>query len=181
MAEELTLPRLAWNSDRSSHNKSPRKRVRLSSPVISSDPIFSSEDDPSVDNYSRERQKRRYRGPWYRQQIASDPPDQGSGEGQPKASRKVKRTLERQFDSGVWLGSDFTDNDEIVEGLVPTDGFLDPRLQGREFTLPVSSRSIALSPEVLAQRHIEYCLETGNETIDLSYVASHPHSEYRQS
>ncbi|RFU28154.1 hypothetical protein B7463_g8187, partial [Scytalidium lignicola] len=170
MPEEPTLPRLTWNPNRSTYGSSPRKRVRLSSPVVSSDPIFSSEDDPSVDNYNHNRQKRRYRGPWYRQQVASDPPNQELDQDQPNTDRKVKRTLERQYDSGVWLGSDFTDNDEVVDGLGPVNGFLNSRFHTRQVGLPRLNREISPSPEELAQRQIEMCLDTGNETIDLSYV-----------
>lgn len=166
MADELPLPRLAWNpAAESLSNAAARKRVRLSSPAVSSDPaIFSSDDDPSADNYTQERRKRKYRGPWYRQQPESEAGMQGMDDGeQPK---KVKRLFERQFDSGVFMGSDGTDAEE--------------QLEDREFasiaSLPVrQSRGklaelVPPTPEQLARAHIESCCESGTETIDLSSV-----------
>ena len=165
MADELSLPKLAWNpTSESFSNHRPRKRVRLSSPPVSSDPVlFSSDDDPSAENYTQGRRKQKYRGPWYRLQPASD---QDSQESQGHENRKKsKRTFERQFDSGVWLGSDGTDVDEATEGLQSIN---------ETWNLPVRPSRVAQtrdkppSPEVLARGQIELCLEDGNETIDLS-------------
>jgi hypothetical protein len=160
MADELSLPQLAWNpATESFSNDRPRKRARLSSPPVSSDPaLFSSDDDPSAENYTHGRRKQKYRGPWYRQQPASDQ------EGH-ETRKKSKRTFERQFDSGVWLGSDGTDVDEATEGLQSIN---------KTWNLPVrpsrttQTRDEPPSPEVLARGQIELCLEDGNESIDLS-------------
>ncbi|KAH8802773.1 hypothetical protein F5884DRAFT_483149 [Xylogone sp. PMI_703] len=171
MSEEPTLPRLTWRPNRPARSASPRKRVRLSSPIVSSDPVFSSEDDPSVDNYSQERRKRKYRGPWYRPQVTSDPPDQEFDQDHPIAEKKGKRTLERQFDSGVWLGSDLTDNEEAVDGLGPVTGFLNSRFHTGNVGHPRVSRHQSPTPEEAAQKQIESCLETGTETIDLSSLS----------
>ena len=163
MADELSLPKLAWNpASEPFSNDRPRKRVRLSSPPVSSDPaLFSSDDDPSAENYTQGRRKQKYRGPWYRQQPASDQ------EGH-ETHKKPKRTFERQFDSGVWLGSDGTDVDEATEGLQSIN---------ETWNLPVrpsratQTKDEPPSPEVLARGQIELCLEDGNESIDLSYVS----------
>lgn len=48
--------------------------------------------------------------PWYRQIPASDPSTQDSQENE--SMKKGKRKFERQFDSGVSLGSDGTEADE---------------------------------------------------------------------
>jgi hypothetical protein len=167
MAEDICLPRLAWDpATESILNKKPRKRARLSPPVSSDPPIFSSDDDPSVDNYTQARRKRTYRGPWYRQQPASD---SGSSiqDSQERDVRKTKRTFERQFDSGVWLGSDDTDADATIEALdavcVGTTN-----LPVRQARAVQTTQNLIDTPEGLAQRQIELCLETGNETIDLS-------------
>jgi hypothetical protein len=164
MAEDLPLPRLAWDHSSESFSKNPqRKRVRLSSPPISSDPaIFSSDDDPSVDNYhTQERRKKRFRGPWYRQRPASDEGSQDSHEHE----KKSKRKFERQFDSGVFMGSDGTDMDESTE-----------EFESRPSSLPLRQSRVtqteraAPTPEELARGQIQRCLEDGDESIDLSYV-----------
>jgi hypothetical protein len=164
MADEPSLPRLAWDPATGSFsNDRPRKRVRLSSPLISSDPaLFSSDDDPSSENYIQGRCKQKYRGPWYSQRPASD--QYSKPHENPK---KSKRTFERQFDSGVWLGSDGTDLDETTEGLQTiNETWKLPVRQSRA----TKTKDDPPSPEVLAQGQIELCLEEGNESIDLSYV-----------
>ena len=165
MADEPSLPRLAWDPDtKSFSNHRPRKRVRLSSPQMSSDPaIFSSDDDPSAENYTQGRRKQKYRGPWYRQQPALDHELHESQAGETR--KKSKRTFERQFDSGVFFESDGTDVDEGIDGLQSIN---------QTWNLPVRpSRTTQMrdeppSPEALAREQIELCLENGNETIDLS-------------
>jgi hypothetical protein len=109
----------------------------------SSDPaVFSSDDDPALDNYalpdptgtgdgSRVRKKKRYVGAWFAQHPASTDstfdedvslPEQRAREPhdrepqtmtlpllsspvRPRPS-KNRRTFERQFDSGVWMGKE---------------------------------------------------------------------------
>jgi hypothetical protein len=162
--DELTLPSLPSGSIPHPFPSlaRPSKRVRLheSSPPVSSDPpLFSSDDDPSAENYSfpRARQKRKYRGPWFKQ----EPADLIS---QPGAR---KRTLQRQFDSAVWLGSDGTDIDE-------DDGKAAPLVLQQPPTgplWPIHSKPATqeiLTPEMLARQYIDDCLERGVETIDLS-------------
>lgn len=165
MEDELTLPRLAWNPATGSFFKDrPRKRVRLSSPPVSSDPVvFSSDDDPSSENYTQGRRKQKYRGPWYSQEPASE---QDSQESQGRESpKKSKRIFERQFDSGVWLGSDCTDADEAIEGLLSINETWNLPVRQSRFIQPKNETP---SPEELARGQIELCLEEGNESIDLS-------------
>ena len=166
MADEPSLPRLAWNpATESFSTDSSRKRVRLSPPISSDPPIFSSDDDPSSENYTHGRRKQTYKGPWYSQQRASDQDSQETREN----SKKSKRVFERQFDSGVWLGSDGTDVDEAMEGF--------QSINNESLNLPVRQSSAPqtkdepTSPEALVRDQIELCLEEGNETIDLSYIA----------
>lgn len=169
MAEEPSLPRLIWNPDTESiSNNRPHKRARLSSPpVFSSDPaVFSSDDDPSADNYTQGRRKQKYRGPWFRQQLASDSQESQEHE----SPKKGKRTFERQFDSGVWLGSDGTDVDEATEVLESINGTWN--LSARQSRATQTLKGSPPSPEELACGQIQLCLEEGNECIDLSY-ASH--------
>ncbi|RYP87832.1 hypothetical protein DL769_000424 [Monosporascus sp. CRB-8-3] len=136
MSEEPTLPRLptvTWNSETQSFNNT-RKRARdpADAPppplfATSSDPaVFSSDDDPHVENYIHGRhRKKRYVGSWYQQHPASSS-DSTFGEEQRPLPKKAQRTFQRQFDSGVWMGSDgFTeDEDTIIEPELSTE----PRL-----------------------------------------------------
>lgn len=167
MSDEPTLPRLpgvSWDERSQSFSNNPRKRVRTRSRGAlpprhdSSDPaVFSSDDDPGLDNYVDGRRKKRYVGSWYQQQPASS--DSATGESfQPPP--KTKRTLARQMDSGVFLGSDGTESEDIMETLeVPTRPKL-PQLEQR----PLRRVSDA---ELAAQRKIRECIEQGNETLDL--------------
>jgi len=165
MAEELHLPRRAWDPKTESFSDNPpRKRVRLSSPPISSDPaFFSSDDDPSVDNYhTQERHKKKFRGPWYRQRPALD---EGSLDSHEYGQKKSKRKFERQFDSGVFMGSDGTDMDDATEEFEPEPASL-PLRQPRV----IQTQKAAPTLEELAQGQIQRCLEDGDESIDLSCV-----------
>lgn len=163
-----------------------RKRVRDSSPApaFSSDPaLFSSDDDPSADNYTTKRQKKKYRGPWFSQQPASDPCSESHDTQLPKGK---KRTLKRQFDSGVWMGSDSTEGDDDTnQGPPPIAGSFkhtNPWLNRNTASIPESTLHSHVvrglvglkcrSPEDLAADYIHKCLEDGTEAINLSYVQS---------
>lgn len=179
MADEPSLPSLSRGLTPNFYNNTgrPGKRARLSSAPASSDPpLFSSDDDPSAENYSdpKRRQKMKYKGPWYKQ----EPDNSSSNQGE----RKGKRTLERQFDSGVWLGSDSTDDDADYDFLkgAPVPSFLSKGLPMAMRPSPLRSRVIIPSTEYpsqedLARQQIQQCLEEGNEDVDLSCVI--PHSE----
>lgn len=171
MADEPTLPNLplAVNYEPFPDSPRPQKRVRLhsTSPPISSDPpFFSSDDDPSAENYTgaNGRLKRKFRGPWYSQK----PEDSNE--------RKARGTLQRQFDSAVWLGSDSTEEDDDAEfstHIPPLDA-----LNQQKRVLPliggINGRAADTprvpTPEELADKEICACLEAGKEDIDLSYV-----------
>ena len=114
MAEEPTLPKLpavSWDFETETFNntrKRARNRGEPSAPpnfTNSSDPaVFSSDDDPQLENYTQGRhRKKRYIGSWFQQNLASS--DSTFGESVQPAP-KANRTLERQFDSGVWMGSE---------------------------------------------------------------------------
>lgn len=166
MAEDLSLPRLTWDPVTDSIlNNRPRKRARFSPPASSDPPIFSSDDDPSADNYTHERRKKIFRGPWYQHQI--DPESESSSHAEDREGKKPKRTFARQYDSGVWLGSDGTDIDEAIEGLESVSCAARDLPLRQSGELPMA-RHLTPSPEELAQAQIDLCLETGNETIDLS-------------
>ncbi len=171
MAEEPTLPRLpavTWNFESQSFNNT-RKRARdgantLPSPQFStsSDPaVFSSDDDPHVDNYVHGRhRKKRYIGSWYQQHPASS--DSAFHEEARPLPKKAQRTFQRQFDSGVWMGSDgFTDDDTIIEP--------EPSAQPGLPQLCHARVKVALSQaEEFARLKIREAIDSGNEVIDLS-------------
>lgn len=164
MADDFSLPRLKWDPTTESFSQNAvRKRARLSSPPASSDPaLFSSDDDPSADNYTQERRKKKYRGPWFQQRPASEAGSQDTQDNVPE--KKTKRTFERQFDSGVFMGSDGTDFDDVLEELetknAPTLPLPLRHSRGTAKLLP--------TPEELVKGQIQRCLEEGNESVDLS-------------
>jgi hypothetical protein len=166
MADDFPLPRLRWDPTPESLSKNPaRKRVRLSSPPVSSDPaLFSSDDDPSADNYTQERRKKKYRGPWFQQRPASEAGSQDMLDNAPE--KKSKRIFERQFDSGVFMGSDATDIDDVLEELesktAPTLPLPLRHSRGTQSAKPLPT------PEELVKGQIQRCLEEGNESVDLS-------------
>ena len=167
MSDEPSLPRLSgvlWDERSQSFSNNPRKRVRPQRPknaagssFTSSDPaVFSSDDDPGLDNYVEGRRKKRYVGSWFQQQPASS--DSTLGESQPLP--KGKRTLARQFDSGVFLGSDGTDSDSIAESLEISLRPRLPQLVGR--LVPRFSKA-----EHAARERIQACLDKGDEAVML--------------
>ncbi|KAF7877189.1 hypothetical protein EAF04_000874 [Stromatinia cepivora] len=170
MADELSLPRLIRDNTSSTFAKTSlsRKRVRDSPHPDSSDPpIFSSDDDPSVEKYTQKRRKQRFRGPWFDQQLASD----SALEDEP-LDRKVpirnKRTFSKKVDSGVFMGSDGTD----VEDVEMDKGKKVSPANHVPVPSPLKSRIIISTPrDIHAQRKIEKCLEDGEEYIDLSLMA----------
>lgn len=171
MAEEPSLPALpavSWNEESQTFAKGSRKRLRPVHPNTgttapglynSSDPaVFSSDDDPGLDNYVGGRRKRKYVGSWYQQFPTSS--DSTFSEGPQQVLPRPKRTLRRQLDSGVFLGSDGTTDNESVPDMMelPIHSKF-PRLERPP--VPMFSES-----EHLAQDKIRECLEQGNESID---------------
>ncbi|OAA54922.1 Leucine Rich Repeat domain protein [Cordyceps fumosorosea ARSEF 2679] len=170
MAEEPSLPALpavSWNGQSETFTKGSRKRLRPVHPNTgttapglynSSDPaVFSSDDDPGLDNYVGGRRKRKYVGSWYQQFPTSS--DSTFSEVQQVLPRP-KRALRRQLDSGVFLGSDGATDNESVPGVIdlPIHSKF-PRIERP----PVPTFS---EPELVAQEKIRECLEQGNESID---------------
>ncbi|EHK45880.1 hypothetical protein TRIATDRAFT_88730 [Trichoderma atroviride IMI 206040] len=162
MSDEPSLPQLpavSWDEQYQSFSFNPRKRGRnnyqtgYSSPLLfnSSDPaVFSSDDDPGLDNYVEGRPKKRYVGTWFQQHPATD----GNA---PNTLQQTRRTLTRDYDSGVFLGSDVTTDADCGSDLdclkIPSR----PRLQ-----------PIRLSyAEMAARRKIEECIDRGVESVDL--------------
>lgn len=165
MAEEPSLPDLPpYGPSKKTvfGRSSPRKNARFhhsSSVHFSSDPpLFSSDDDPGLDNYAdpQRRHKRKYRvGPYLQAhplKISENNEDHGP-----------KRKLERIVDSGVFLASDGTEDDTDIEFL--------KRIKpvARHITLAarfLPTKEPSVNDKV--RRDIEDCLENGKEDIDLS-------------
>ncbi|KAK9423725.1 hypothetical protein SUNI508_13918 [Seiridium unicorne] len=174
MAEEPSLPRfpsVSWNSGTQSFNNT-RKRVRgdghesaAESQLFanSSDPaMFSSDDDPHLENYTQggRHRKKRYVGSWFQQQPASG--DSAFSEENKQPRPKGKRTFERTFDSGVWMGSDGSTDLELEEPLgLPTT----PRLPQLIVSRQTAGRPAA---EELARDKIFDAIDNGKEDIDLT-------------
>ncbi|KAI1506065.1 hypothetical protein F5X99DRAFT_404613 [Biscogniauxia marginata] len=168
MTEEPTLPpTVAWDSETQSFANT-RKRARDGAAALplftnSSDPaVFSSDDDPHVDNYSHGRhRKKRYVGSWFQQHPASS--DSTFAE-VVRPRPKAKRTFERQFDSGVWMGSDSSmdlEESTVLEIELPAE----PKLPQLRYARPAA----AVSPrEDIVRRKIQSAIDEGNEDIDLS-------------
>ncbi|KAI1137399.1 hypothetical protein F5Y05DRAFT_69598 [Hypoxylon sp. FL0543] len=169
MAEEPTLPKLptvSWDFETQTFANT-RKRARDGQPSLpvfsnSSDPaVFSSDDDPGIENYTQGRhRKKRYIGSWFQQHPASS--DSTFSE----ISRplpKTRRTFKRQLDSGVWMGSDNsvdTDDDTTTDIKVPAES----KLQLKH-ARPV----VTMSPgEASAREVIQGAIDTGSQVIDLS-------------
>lgn len=174
MADEPSLPRLpavSWSEETQSFSNNPKKRVRArrssgASVFNSSDPaVFSSDDDPALDNYIEGRKKRKYVGTWFHQQpVASS--DSAFEDIHSRPLPKTRRTFKRQLDSGVWMGSDGTD-----EGFDDMQLPMQPKLPELTVVRPAVAPKPAIS---VAERHareaIQECLDDGKETVDLRYV-----------
>jgi len=177
MDEEPTLPPLpaiAW--DRQSQtfgNSRKRGRPEKAPPLFShsSDPaVFSSDDDPTLENYVHGRRKKRYVGAWFAQLPTSSDSMFDDDTSLAPASPRPKRTLERHLDSGVWVGGDDTDMDLDGDELppLPHRGALavPERRQRRAFQRVPSLR--VGSAELAARTAIQKCIDDGLEDIDLS-------------
>ena len=169
MSEEPTLPRLpavSWDERSQSFSNNPRKRARLthannvpSSAFNSSDPaVFSSDDDPAIDNYVEGRRKRRYVGSWFSQHPTSS--DSTFGDVTVTENPRPKRTWARQLDSGIFLGSDDAESETMSE-CPPLPS------QARLKQLNVQPRRQLNAAELEAQKRVQQCVEAGTEDVVL--------------
>ena len=170
------LPAVSWDAQTQSFAK--RKRSTASQIFSdSSDPaIFSSDDDPALDNYVEgRRKKKRYVGSWFQQQPAPGSSDSAISH---RPDSRGKRAFV-PVDSGVFMGSDGS-FDDILDELPP------PRANKPTFSsalpsvlaelvgpqlnkIPRGSQSPQLTEaEAKAQSLIQRCIEHGEEKVDLS-------------
>ena len=133
-------------------------------------PLFSSDDaSASIDDYARPRPKRLHTGSWWSSSWQAAPPSQFTPG--PK-----QREFKRNYDSGVWMGSDTSENDLEVSGDTETIG---GTLNHAETTIPAELnalnkarrpvQSLALTPQQKeASAIVQQCVESGQESVDLS-------------
>lgn len=162
-----------------------RKRSRLEYDVAtSSDPALFSSDDhaPTAETYASKRRKEQWQGTWWGEKFHQR---------RSTMSKRVKRKLSRNFDSGVCMGSEGTDTsleDEFVENTrsngIPA-GILDFSLGRNDRGLndpgdvyhhhPSQQTALEDAQNSLlytfVDRVIERCLEAGDENVDLSSMS----------
>lgn len=177
MAEEPTLPRLpavSWDSETQTFsNTRKRGRSRVVAPAQlftnSSDPaVFSSDDDPSLENYVQgaRHRKKRYVGSWYQQQSVGSEDSALGEEMRAPPKPKGKRAFERTVDSGVWMGSDES-TDLDFDG-VDVGQFLQPVCRLPQLAGSRQPAATISDAERIARAKISTAIEAGDETIDLS-------------
>jgi hypothetical protein len=118
----------------------------------SSDAVFSSDDGPDgIENYHQRRPKKMYRGVWW---------DAKESRELPRAKDDAKEHMKRNFDSGVWMGSD----QSIDLPSIPSSSG-DPGL-----LLEEDPEIVEIKPEqqVAAELILRECLEQGNEKVELT-------------
>lgn len=164
------IPAVSWDAQTQSFAK--RKRSTASQIFSdSSDPaIFSSDDDPALDNYVEGRHKKRYVGSWFQQHPAPGGSDTAMSH---RPASRAKRTFV-PVDSGIFMGSDAS-IDDILDELPP------PRAKSIFTTalpkptppqvnqVPRGSQTSRLpEAEEKAQNSIRLCIDKGDEGVDLS-------------
>lgn len=124
-------------------------------------PVFSSDDDPAVENYTEGRRvKKRFAGPWFSQEQQTAP--------SPSVSTSKKRTLQRQVDSGVFMGSDASIDDILEHIPAPSTSRLPELIPApAKLSLPIQPAQ-SFHPEVSARSKVQWCIDSGDETVDLS-------------
>lgn len=151
MADDQDEPTLPPHSPRLAALRLADRKQSVASLILSdsSEPaIFSSDDDPAVENYTQDRRKKQYIGTWDRQRPVD------------RAARMTKRKLVRQSDSGVYMGSDASSIDDILDDLC---------FQAPPLKFARASQPSGLSPaEAEARRRIQRYIDRGDEYIDLS-------------
>ena len=167
-SEEPSLPPLkavAWDEQRQTITN-PLKRVRpprLPSALStnSSDPaVFSSDDDPDVNNYVEGRHKKRYIGSWFQHDPASSGSRSGSMSSEVQVVPRLKRKFDRNVDSGVFLGSDGAESETFEAMDIPTHPKL-PQLSADRDVLPRISEA-----EKSLRDKIRTCVDTGDQVLD---------------
>lgn len=210
-ADEPTLPQLpALAQDPAPHDGTGRKRrfpfrAPSTEGVPSSDiGVFSSDDDPALDNYVQVRQKRRYRGTWYdHNHTMSDAAQEDGDESQedvvpetPKAKVRGSQSHQRAMtgatkpvggaghppptppSSNPLQSLSFTPNRGFPssQGLPSSQTYSPGQRFASSQGLP-SSQGYSTEParkQSALLQKIEEHIDRGNRVIDLSYVTQNP-------
>jgi hypothetical protein len=150
-------PQLPTLSDISFPGAAGRKRLHSDYGSLSSDPLFS-EDVSELDFDGDDEQpkpKRLFKGPWW--DVTRKPR-------QSLRKSMMKKESFRNVDSGVWMGSDGSDDSVFGESSKTKHPVRDEHKQQRQ------QPAWQDDPEAFAARVVIGCLEHGKETVDLSGI-----------
>jgi hypothetical protein len=150
-------PQLPTLSDISFQCVAGRKRLHSDYGSLSSDPLFS-EDVSELDfngDDDQPKPKRLFKGPWW---------DVGQKPRQSLRKSMMKKESFRNVDSGVWMGSDSSDDSIFGERSRTKLPVRDEHKQQRQ------QPSWQDDPEDFAARKVMDCLENGKEVVDLSGI-----------
>ena len=154
-------------------------------PSTSSDPaLFSSDEQaPGVENYiSGRRRKRTFKGSWWERHLLT--------EGTRKSTRKHE--FKRNFDSGIFMGSEGSEETLSSDSFTLEDEFLKDQQKAKEMEQPAQVPRLWASEDndttprakmtrqtgpTVPDEHMEViailqqCLEKGKESVDLSSMS----------
>ena len=145
-----------------------RKRQFSGYGSLSSDPLFSegtSDSEPAEDGTERRvKRKKLVRGPWWKLR------DRSSSKGfNLRKSMMARREGFRNADSGVFMGSDLSDDsvDSVMSSQQKMAGL---GVRDRMEEGPETSQAVRHppGPEDFVLQRIQQCLDSGRETVDLS-------------
>lgn len=130
-----------------------RKRTLSDYGSLSSDPLFSESSEGGIEDAGERRKRKKYiRAPWFKLRGGM-----------------AKRSGMRNADSGVFLGSDLSD--DSADGTSSSQEEVAELEAGGEVRPGPSQPGRPRSPpQDLASRAINNCLETGHESIDLTGI-----------
>ena len=144
-----------------------RKRQFSDYGSLSSDPLFSEGTSGSEgardEDGGRPKRKRLIRGPWWKLRERS----RSKGINLRKSMMARRESL-RNADSGVFMGSDLSDDsvDSVMSSQQKMAGL--EVQDGEDVGGPLQNARQPPSPEDDALQRIQQCLESGRETVDLS-------------
>ncbi|MCJ1331326.1 hypothetical protein MMC10_008015 [Thelotrema lepadinum] len=138
----------------------------------SSDPPLFSSDDVSVslDNYDKPRRKKVYIGSWWSSSQEAAPRDQPS-------ERPKKRAFKRNYDSGIWMGSDEStevDSEDPGDGEHAGQASPPPKMatsikrSHMNRILKPTDAPVFSSKQKEAIDTVQQCAENSQENVDLS-------------
>ncbi|EME39447.1 hypothetical protein DOTSEDRAFT_179997 [Dothistroma septosporum NZE10] len=125
----------------------------------SSDPLFSEDPSDAEDlaSYDRPKRKRMVRGPWY---------SVGKKGSQRALRQSMAKDAFRTVDSGVWMGSDQTD--ESTDSVLSSQKWT-RKPAGQDGMDMVEEKPVVLGgAEQMANGIVQACVEAGKEIVDLS-------------